>query len=63
VLILAGVAVNQRSQWARWIGILAGAILAISATVWSLVYILIGNFVIYGLTAHGGRSRTSVNQP
>jgi uncharacterized membrane protein HdeD (DUF308 family) len=67
VLILAGVAVNQRSQWARWIGILAGAILAITAVgwmpvypVWSLVYILIGLFVIYGLAAHGGRLRMPV---
>ena len=64
VLILAGLAVMRRSQWARWIGILAGAILTITAItwmpfypVWSLIYILVGIFVIYGLAAHGGRLR------
>ncbi len=62
VLILAALALNQRSQLARWIGIIAGAILAIAAApwlsyapVWSLVYILIGVFVIYGLSVYGGR--------
>ena len=67
VLILAGLAVMQRSQWARWIGILAGAVLTITAIgwmpfypVWSLVYIFVGIFVIYGLAAHGGRLRSPV---
>ncbi len=66
VLILAGAAVFQRSQWARWIGILAGAVMTITAIgwmpfypVWSLVYVLIGIFVIYGLAAYGGRPRPS----
>ena len=65
VLILAGAAVLKLSQWARWIGILAGAVLSITAIgwmpvypVWSLVYILIGMFVIYGLVAYGGRPDT-----
>ena len=67
VLILAGVAVLKRSQWARWIGILAGAILTITAIawmpfypVWSLIYVFVGIFVIYGLAAHGGRLRLPV---
>jgi hypothetical protein len=58
--------VTQGAQWARWVGVLAGAILAISAVwwlpiypVWSLVYILIGIFVIYGLIAFGARSTTA----
>jgi hypothetical protein len=62
VLILAAVALYQRSQLARWIGIIGGAILTISAAmwlpfapVWSLVYIFIGVFVIYGLAVYGGR--------
>lgn len=62
VLIGAGFLVFQRSQLARWIGILAGAIMAISAItwmpfypVWSLVYTFIGIFVIYGLAVYGGR--------
>ena len=67
VLILAGVAVMRRSQWARWIGILAGAVVTITAIawmpfypVWSLIYIFVGIFVIYGLAAHGGRLRMPV---
>jgi len=62
VLIGASFAVLNRSQLARWIGIVAGGLLAISAMwwmpfypVWSLVYIMIGVLVVYALTAHGGR--------
>jgi hypothetical protein len=62
VLIFSGFAVYQRSQFARWIGIIAGALLTVSATmwlpfapVWALVYIFIGIFLIYGLTVYGGR--------
>jgi hypothetical protein len=62
ILIFAGFAVYQRSQFARWIGIIAGGILTISATmwlpfapVWSLVYIFIGMMLIYGLAVYGGR--------
>ena len=66
ILIASGFAVYQRSQFARWIGIVAGAILTISATmwlpfapVWALVYIFIGIFLIYGLAVYGRR----VEQP
>jgi cell division protein FtsW (lipid II flippase) len=62
ILILAGLAVMQRSQWARWIGIIAGAVIAITAVfwlpvypVWSLIYIAIGVMVLYGRVAYGGR--------
>jgi hypothetical protein len=62
ILIVSGFAVYQRSQFARWIGIVAGAILTISAMlwlpfapVWALVYIFIGISVIYGLAVYGGR--------
>jgi hypothetical protein len=65
VLILASFAVLARSQFARWIGIIAGAILTITAfwwmpyyPVWSLAYVIIGVLVVYGLAAHGGRVRT-----
>ena len=61
VLFLAGLLVLQRNQFARWIGIAAGAFGAITASFWlpynpvaALVYILIGVLVIYGLAAHGG---------
>ena len=62
ILFLAGLGVIARMQFARWIGIVAAAIASISAIwwmpfypIWSLTYIGIGVFVIYGLGAHGGR--------
>jgi hypothetical protein len=62
VLILAGAAVVTRSQIARWVGILAGAVAAVTAigwlpyyTGWSIVYMAAGVLVIYGLAVYGGR--------
>jgi hypothetical protein len=62
ILLLSSFGVLARSQFSRWIGIFAGAVMAISAVwwmpyypVWSLVYIFIGFLVIYGLAAHGGK--------
>jgi len=62
ILLLASFAVLTRSQIARWFGIVAGAIGAISAVwwmpyypVWALTYVLLGTLVVYGLAAHGGR--------
>lgn len=63
-LILAAAAFGllARSQVSRWIGVVAGGVGAVSATVWlpyypvwSLTYILIGGLVIYALVVHGGR--------
>jgi hypothetical protein len=63
VLIAASFAILNRSQFARWIGIIAGALLAITAfwwmpfyPVWSLAYVLIGVLVVYALAAHGARA-------
>jgi hypothetical protein len=62
LLILCALGVMARSQISRWIGVFAGAVLAISAIwwmpyypIWSLAYIGIGIFVIYGLIVYGGR--------
>jgi hypothetical protein len=62
LLILSSFAVLYRSQFARWIGIIAGALLSISAIwwmpyypVWSLMYFLAGFFVVYRLAVYGGR--------
>jgi amino acid permease len=62
ILILCAFGVLARSQVSRWIGIFAGAVAAISAIwwmpyypIWSLTYIGIGVFVVYGLAAHGSR--------
>jgi hypothetical protein len=62
ILVFAGIAVLSRSQFARWIGIVAAAICGLSAMawlpyypIWSLIYIFIAVMVIYALAAHGGR--------
>lgn len=62
VLIVCGGLLLGGSQVARWVGVVAGAVVAISAIwwmpyypVWSLVYVGIGSGIIYALVAHGGR--------
>jgi hypothetical protein len=62
VLMVASFAILRRSQLARWIGIIAAALLIISSfwlmpyyPIWSFTYVLIGFLVIYALAAHGGR--------
>ena len=66
VLIVCSGGVIVRSQISRWIGIFAGAVMAISAIwwmpyypVWSLTYIFVGILVIYGLAVHGHREVTA----
>lgn len=62
LLILVALGVMARSQISRWIGIFAGAVIAVSAIwwmpyypIWSMVYIGIGILVIYALVMEGGR--------
>ena len=62
ILIGSSFGVLSGSQFSRWIGIIAGGVLALSAIwwmpyypVWSLAYIAIGILVIYGLVVYGGR--------
>jgi len=62
ILFICAVGVVARSQFSRWIGIFAGAVMSISAVwwmpyypVWSLAYVFAGIFVIYGLAVYGGR--------
>ena len=62
LLILCALGVMQRSQISRWIGVVAGAVIAVSAVwwmpyypIWSMVYIGIGVLVIYALVMEGGR--------
>ena len=66
VLIACAVLVLSGSQVARWVGVVAGAIIAISAIwwmpyypIWSLTYIAIGALVIYALVAYGGKTETA----
>ena len=68
ILILSALAIiMSRSQIGRWIGVAAGAIMAISSIwwmpyypIWSLTYIGIGVFVVYALAAHGARDEVAV---
>ena len=66
VLIVSAVLVLSGSQVARWAGVVAGAIIAISAIwwmpyypVWSLAYIAIGALVIYALVVYGGKTEAA----
>ena len=66
VLIVCAVLVLSGSQLARWVGVAAGAFIAISAVwwmpyypVWSLTYIAIGALVIYALVMYGGNAGTA----
>jgi hypothetical protein len=72
VLVVTGLAVQTRSQVARWTGVVAGAIGAITAVwwmpyypVWSFVYVVLGVLVVYALAANGQREpgRWAVAQP
>jgi hypothetical protein len=61
LLVAAGIALMNGSQWARWFGVFAAGFAAVSAMtwiyaypIWSLVSILIAMLVIYGLTMYGG---------
>jgi hypothetical protein len=62
VLIICGFLLFSGSQLARWVGVAAGAIAAVTAIwwmpyypVWSLLYVGVGGAVIYALTTYGGR--------
>ena len=67
ILILSALGiVMRRSQIGRWVGVAAGAILAISSIwlmpyypVWSLTYIGLGVLVVYALAAHGARDEVT----
>jgi len=63
ILILAAFGVMAGSSFSRWIGIVAGGIMAISSIwwmpyypIWSLLYVAIGILVIYALVAYGGEA-------
>jgi hypothetical protein len=63
LLIFSSFMLLTRSQFARWIGFIAAAVLGLSAMtwmpyypIWALTYVLIAVLVFYGLAAHGGRT-------
>ena len=61
ILFLAGLGVFAGSEVARWIGVIAGVIWAVSSIwwmpyypIWSLTYVILGVLVVYALVAYGG---------
>jgi hypothetical protein len=67
ILLGASFGVLAGSQLSRWIGIVAGAIMAITAIwwmpyypVWSLTYIAIGVLTVYALAAHDSRHAADI---
>jgi hypothetical protein len=62
LLVASGFMVLSGSQLARWFGVVAGSLGAISAIwwmpyypIWSLTYIIVGVLVVYALVAYGGQ--------
>jgi len=62
LLIAASVMVLSRSQFARWIGIIAAGVMTVTAMfwmpyypIWALTYVLFGALTIYALATYGGR--------
>jgi hypothetical protein len=69
VLILTGIYVLMRSQFFRWVGVIAGIIGGLSGAVWlpyypvwSLVYVGLSVLVAYGLIAHFEPARVATAQ-
>ncbi len=65
VIICSSFGVLLGNQFSRWIGIVAGAVMAISAIwwmpyypVWSLTYIALAGFVIYALVVYANPNLT-----
>jgi hypothetical protein len=64
ILIVSSGLLMVRSQIARWVGLVAAFIAALSAItwmpyypIWSLMYVGMAVLVIYALARHGGRVR------
>jgi hypothetical protein len=62
LLIAAGIAVVTRAQWARWVGIVAASLAAISflpwiyyQPLWTILSVGLAVLAIYALAAYGGR--------
>jgi len=62
ILIASSILILSRSQLARWVGIIAAVLGALSAMtwmpyypIWSLVYVGVAVLVLYALLVHGGR--------
>ncbi|HKF92952.1 MAG TPA: hypothetical protein VKC52_15905 [Acidimicrobiia bacterium] len=60
ILVLAGIGVFYRAQWARWTGIIVASIAIVGNALWVFVFpvqvfiiILLASLVVYGLVVYG----------
>jgi hypothetical protein len=60
ILVLAGIGVFYRAQWARWTGVVVASIAIVSNMLWVffapgvvIIHILLASLVVYGLVAYG----------
>ena len=60
IVVLAGIGVFYRSQWARWTGIIVASVSIVANALWVFVYpvqvfilILLASLVVYGLVVYG----------
>lgn len=67
ILLLAGIAIHQRSQIGRWVGMIAAAILMFTSVfwlpyypIWSMIYVGVGVVVLYALAAYGGNEEAEI---
>jgi hypothetical protein len=69
IVVVAGLCVFWRIQWARWVGVIAASVSMVMAFFWlfnpnfwvpALVTILIDALVLHGLLAYGGREEVTV---
>jgi hypothetical protein len=63
VLLVSSFMILVRSQFARWIGLIAATVAAVTAMawmpyypIWTLVYVGMAVLTFYALAAHGGRT-------
>jgi uncharacterized Tic20 family protein len=62
LLVAAGIGVFTRAEWARWAGVFLASASIVINMMWvfafpivSLILVLLGSLVVYGLTTYGGR--------
>jgi hypothetical protein len=60
IVVLAGIGVFYRAQWARWVGVIVATVAIVGNMLWvfyrpftSLILILLASLVLYGLVAYG----------
>jgi uncharacterized membrane protein HdeD (DUF308 family) len=62
IVLIAGFAVLNRAQWARWVGVITASISIIVSMAWvfafpiqALIVIFLQTLVVYALVVYGGR--------